>query len=150
MISVFGSLNAIILSHTRIYFRMAEENYFFKKAARVHASYRTPSISLLYTMVWSCILVVSGTFEILTDMIVFATFLFYGLLAAALIKMKRSGAITVKVTGYPLIQIIIMIFSVILIINTVMSQPKQSLTGLGLVLIGVPFYFYFRKKDTSL
>ncbi|MEP6748908.1 MAG: amino acid permease [Bacteroidota bacterium] len=150
MISVFGSLNAIILSHTRIYFRMAQENYFFKKVARVHASHRTPYMSLLYTMIWSCILVVSGTFEILTDMIVFATFLFYGLLAAALIKMKRSGAITVKVTGYPIIQIIIMLFSVVLIINTVISQPKQSLTGLGLVLIGVPFYFYFRKKDTSI
>ncbi|MEP6724951.1 MAG: amino acid permease, partial [Bacteroidota bacterium] len=88
MISVFGALNGVILSHTRIYFRMAQEKFFFKKVARIHPRHRTPHFALLYTMVWSCILVVSGTFDILTDMVIFATFLFYGLLAAALIKMK--------------------------------------------------------------
>ncbi|HTE12949.1 MAG TPA: amino acid permease, partial [Chitinophagaceae bacterium] len=147
MISVFGALNGVILSHTRIYFRMAQEKFFFKKVALVHPQHRTPHIALLYTMIWSCILVISGTFEILTDMVIFATFLFYFLLALALVKMKRAGRIKVKVTGYPVVQVIIMLFSLTLLINTIVLQPKQTLTGIGLVLTGVPFYYYFKKKN---
>ncbi|MEO6316719.1 MAG: amino acid permease [Chitinophagaceae bacterium] len=147
MVSVFGSLNGVILSHTRIYFRMAQENYFFKKAANVHPRHRTPHMALLYMMVWSCLLVMSGSFEILTDMVIFATFLFYGLLALALVKMKRAGKIKANLIGYPVIQIIIMLFSLTLIINTIVSQPKQCLTGLLLILSGVPFYLYFKKNE---
>ena len=147
MVSVFGSLNGIILAHARIYYRMAQEKFFFKNAATVHPVYRTPSVALLYTMVWSCILVVSGTFDMLTNMVIFAGFLFYGLLALALFKMKRNGRIKTKVIGYPVIPAIIMLFSFALIINTVVTKPKQSLIGLGLVLSGVFFYFYFRSKN---
>ncbi len=149
MVSVFGSLNGIILAHARIYYRMAQEKFFFKKAATVHPVYRTPSVALLYTMIWSCILVVSGTFDMLTNMVIFAGFLFYGLLALALFKMKRNGRIKTKVIGYPVIPAIIVLFSFALIINTVVTEPKQSLIGLGLVLSGVFFYFYFRSKNKT-
>lgn len=148
MVSVFGSLNAIILSHSRIYFRMAQEKFFFKRVAEVHIRNKTPHIALLYTMVWSCILVISGTFDILTDMVVFAAFLFYGLLAIAFIKMKQKGMISSKVFGYPIIQSIIILFSLTLIINTIATHRFQSLIGLGLIITGVPFYFYFKKKIT--
>lgn len=148
MVSVFGSLNAIILSHSRIYFRMAQEKFFFKKVAQVHIRNKTPHIALLYTMVWSCVLVISGTFDILTDMVIFAGFLFYGLLAIAFIKMKQKGMISSKVFGYPIIQVIIILFSLTLIINTISTQPLQSLIGLGLMFTGVPFYYYFKKKIT--
>ncbi len=149
MISVFGTLNGIILAHARIYYRMAQEKFFFQKAATVHPVYRTPSVALLYTMLWSCILVVSGTFDMLTNMVIFAGFLFYGLLALALFKMKRNGSIKAKVIGYPVIPAIIMLFSIALLINTVITEPKQSLIGLGLVLSGVFFYFYFLSKSKS-
>jgi len=148
MLSVFGSLNAIILSHSRIYFRMAQEKFFFKKVAQVHIRNKTPHIALLYTMVWSCVLVISGTFDILTDMVIFAGFLFYGLLAIAYIKMKRKGMISSKVFGYPIIQVIIILFSLTLIINTIATHPLQSLIGLGLMFTGVPFYYYFKNKIT--
>jgi APA family basic amino acid/polyamine antiporter len=148
MLSVFGSLNAIILSHSRIYFRMAQEKFFFKKVAQVHIRNKTPHIALLYTMVWSCVLVISGTFDILTDMVIFAGFLFYGLLAIAFIKMKRKGMISSKVFGYPIIQVIIILFSLTLIINTIATHPLQSLIGLGLMFTGVPFYYYFKNKIT--
>jgi basic amino acid/polyamine antiporter, APA family len=146
MISAFGSLNGVILSHTRIYFRMAQEKVFFTSCATVHRKHRTPHISLLYTALWSCLLVISGTFDMLTDMVIFATFLFYGLLALALIKMKRKGLITMQPLGYPFVQIIILLFSFTLLVNTVLLQPKQTLTGIILILTGIPFYIYFRKK----
>ena len=147
MTCAFGSLNGVLLSHTRIYFRMAQEKFFFSKAASIHPRHRTPHMALLYTMIWSCVLVVSGTFDMLTDMVVFATFLFYGLLAAATLKMKRNGSIKVKVTGYPYVQVFIILFSLTLLVNTVLSQPKQTLIGIGLILSGLPLYFYFNKRQ---
>lgn len=150
MISVFGTLNGIILAHARIYYRMAQEGYFFRKAKTVHPVYRTPSVALLYTMVWSCILVISGTFDMLTNMVIFAGFLFYLLLAWALFKMKRNGSIKEKVTGYPFVPAFIFLFSLALIINTVATQPVQSLIGFGLVLSGVFFYFYFKSKKQEI
>jgi len=92
--------------------------------------------------------VISGTFDILTDMVIFAGFLFYGLLAIAFIKMKRKGMISSKVFGYPIIQVIIILFSLTLIINTIATHPLQSLIGLGLMFTGVPFYYYFKNKIT--
>jgi APA family basic amino acid/polyamine antiporter len=86
----------------------------------------------------------------LTDMVIFAGFLFYGLLAVAVIKLKRKGVIKVKVIGYPIIPVIIILFSMALIVNTVMVQPKQSLIGLGLVLTSVPFYYYFKKQQQRI
>jgi len=146
MISTFGSLNAIIIAYPRLYYKMAREKSFFKKAAHVHPTYRTPYIALIYSMIWSCILVISGTFDILTDMVIFASFLFYALMAWGLIKMKRKGIVTAKVIGYPFVPIIFILFSVALIINTVMVQPKQSAIGVALLLSGLPVYFYFKKK----
>ncbi len=146
MVSVFGTLNAVLLSHTRVYFRMAQERFFFAKAAVVHPRYRTPHVALGYTLVWSCLLVISGSFERLTDMVIFATFLFYGLLAVAVVKMKRQGRISAAVTGYPFLQLFILLFALALVGNTLLTQPKQSLLGFGLILSGLPFYYYFRRQ----
>jgi APA family basic amino acid/polyamine antiporter len=146
IISVFSSLNGCILAYPRVYFRMAQESFFFKKAASVHPKFKTPHVAILYTLTWSCILVISGTFDLLTNLVIFAIFLFNGLLAAAVIKMKRKGTIRSKVIGYPAVQVVVMLFSLALTINTVLTEPKQSLFGVCLVLSGMPFYYYFKKR----
>lgn len=143
MVSVFGTLNAVLLSHSRIYFRMAQERFFFARAAVVHPHYRTPHVALLYTLGWSSLLVVSGTFDLLTDMVIFATFLFYGLVAVAVLKMKRQGKLSGPARGYPFLQVFLLLFALTLLVNTVVTQPRQSLLGLGLMLTGLPFYGYF-------
>jgi APA family basic amino acid/polyamine antiporter len=147
VISVFGCLNSNLVTIPRRYFRMAEKGYFFKDVKRVHPRYRTPYMALTYSMVWSCILLVSGSFDMLTDMVIFASFIFYGLLAIALIKLKRNGTIKANVPGYPVIPIIYLLFSIAFCINTLWAQPKQSALGILLILSGVPFYFYFKKKN---
>ncbi|MEN9569906.1 MAG: hypothetical protein RL172_1137 [Bacteroidota bacterium] len=147
LISSFGSLNAVLLAHARVYYRMAQEKFFFKNAARVHPVYRTPYKSIVYTSAWSCVLVVSGTFDLLTDMVVFASFIFYILLALAVLKMKQKAAITQKLVGYPVVQVVVIIFSLALLVNTIVTQPKQTATGLLLVLLGVPFYLFFKQKN---
>jgi APA family basic amino acid/polyamine antiporter len=150
MISTFGALNASVIVYPRIYYRMAQEKFFFKNAANVHPQFRTPYVSLIWSMAWSIILVVSGTFDLLTNLVVFASFFFYALLAWGLIRMKKKRLITSKVIGYPVIPIIVLLFSLVLIVNTFIVQPKQSLTGLLLVLSSVPFYFYFKKKNGNI
>ena len=146
MFSTLGALNAVIFFYPRLYYKMALEKSFFKSAANVHPVYRTPYIALIYVMIWSAILVVSGTFDMLTDMIIFSGFFFYILLAWALLKMKRNGTIKAKVIGYPVVPVFIILFSMALLINTIYIQPKQTLFGIGLMLTGVPFYYYFRRQ----
>jgi APA family basic amino acid/polyamine antiporter len=149
-ICTFGALNACIIVYPRIYFRMAQENFFFKGFANVHPVFRTPYVSLIWSMVWSGILVITGTFDLLTNLIIFAGFFFYVLLALGLMRLKRKRMITTKVIGYPVTPIIIILFSLALIINTVIVQTKQSIIGLVLVLSGVPVYYYFKLRNKKM
>lgn len=148
LICTFGALNGCIISYPRIYFRMAQEKVFFRKAAWVHPNFNTPYIALIYSAVWSCWLVFTGTFDRITDLVIFSSYLFLGLTAIGLIKMKRNGKITKKVIGYPVIPWIIILFSTILLLNTVIVQTKSMLIGILLMTSGIPFYFWFKKRST--
>ncbi|HEY5406773.1 MAG TPA: amino acid permease [Ginsengibacter sp.] len=148
MISSFGTLNILILVYSRLYYRMAQENVFFNGAAKVHAIYRTPYNALLYSMIWSCVLVVSGTFDVLTNMTVFSAFAFYTLGAFGLIKMKRKKVITEKIPGYPVAPALFIILTLVFLINTLISNPIQSITGIALTLIGIPLYYFFKRSNS--
>jgi APA family basic amino acid/polyamine antiporter len=145
MICTFSALNGCIISYPRVYFRMARENVFFKNAGKVHPTARTPYIALVYSAVWSTALVCSGTFDQITDLIVFASYGYFALAAFGLVRMKRKGRIPSKVIGYPVIPWLIILFCAALMINTILTQPGQSLIGLLLILSGVPFYLYFKR-----
>lgn len=149
MACTFGAANACILVYPRLYYRMAQETRFFKSASAVHRIYRTPHIALVYSGVWSCILVISGTFDLLTNLVVLASYVFFGLTAWGLIKMKRNGIVKTKVIGYPVTPVIVLLFSLALIINNIISDPKQSAICFLLVLSGVPFYIYFKRKTLN-
>ena len=148
--STFGALNACILVYPRAYYRMAQEGFFFRQFANVHPVFRTPYVSLVWSMIWAIVLVLTGTFDLLTNLIIFAGFFFYILLAVGLIRMKKKGTITAKVIGYPVTPVVIILFAVALIANTIFVQTKQSVIGLLLVLSGVPVYFYFKRKPARL
>lgn len=145
-VSTFGTLNSIIITYPRLYFRMAQEKYFPKNFAYVHPKYRTPYIAIIYSGIWTCIMVISGTFDVLTNTIIIVEFLFFILLGWGLIKMKRQGKITAKVIAYPFSPIILILFSILLIINTLIQMPVESIAGIGFTLLGVPLYFYYKKK----
>ncbi len=146
MISTLGALNACIIVYPRLYYRMSQKGSFFAKGAYVHPTFRTPYVALLYSSGWSILLVLTGTFDLLTNLVIFTGFLFFGLIAFAVIKMTRNGTIKEKVIGYPFVPWIIIVFSAILVINTFIIEPKASLLGIVLVLSGIPFYYYFRKN----
>jgi APA family basic amino acid/polyamine antiporter len=144
-----GALNGCIISYPRITFRMAQEKVFFRKVAFVHPVFKTPYVALIYSCIWSCVLVVTGTFDQITNLVVFSTYLFFGLAAAGLIKMKIQKKITKKVIGYPVVPAIIILFSLTLVINTLITQTRASLLGLLLMFSGLPLYFLFKKQKVD-
>lgn len=146
MISVFGALNSNVIAVPRKSFRMAEEGYFFATVKKIHPNFRTPYMALFFTMAGSVVLLLTGSFDMLTDMLVFTIFLFYGLLSLAVLRMKRNGAIQARVIGYPVIPLIFLLFSVVFTINTIIVQPKQTVFALLLIASGLPFYWQFRKS----
>ena len=149
ILSSFGALNIIILFYSRVYLRMAQEGFFFKSASEIHPVYRTPYNALWYSMIWSCLLIFSGTFDVLTNMVIFTGFAFYILIAIALIKMKRKKVIKEKIPGYPLAPVLFILSTGFFLIGILINYPRQSLAGTGLLLTGIPFYYYFKSKYRS-
>ncbi len=167
MVCTFGATNASLMSSPRIYHQMAKTKLFFKSFASVHSKFHTPHISLMFQAVWASVLVISGTFDQLTNMLVFASFIAYGSGAVGLIYMKMRGKkvpdlsneildkpavirqkITVKVFGYPYIPIVFILFCIGLIINTLITMPAESLTGLTFMVLGIPVYYYLRRRNS--
>jgi APA family basic amino acid/polyamine antiporter len=146
MTCTFSALNGTIISYPRVYFRMARENVFFKNAGKIHPTSLAPHIALIYSAIWSAVLVCSGTFDQITDLIILASYAFFGLAAFGLVRMKVKRRITSKVIGYPVIPWIIILFCAALVINTFITQPRASLRGLLLILSGVPFYLFFKRR----
>ena len=146
VLSTFGALNVLILLYSRLYYRMAQENYFFKRAAAVHPVYRTPHYALLYSMVWSAVLVISGTFDMLTNIVVFTAFAFYTLLAIVLIKMKVKKVLAGRVAWYPVAPVLFILTTGVFLVNTLVTNTRQTLSGILLVASGLPFYYYFKAR----
>ena len=165
MLCTFGATNASLMSSPRIYHQMAKKNLFFKSFGEIHPKYHVPHKSLIYQAVWASILVISGTFDQLTDMLIFASFIAYGSGAAGLIYMKMKNkkqeavqldaglinsdqkSISKKVFGYPYFPAIFVLFCLGLIINTLITMPGESITGLVFIALGIPVYFWVKKRN---
>ncbi len=146
MVSTFGATQASTMSAARVYYQMSKEGYFFKPFSHVHKRFRTPYISLIGQMIWACLLIISGTFDQLTDMLVFAAFIFYALGAIAVIRLKMIGKLQITY-GYPAVPLLFFLCCIVIVMNSIYSRPLESLTGLGLIILGVPLYLYFRTRN---
>lgn len=147
-VTTLGCTNATILTSCRIYYAMAKEKMFFTNVAKLNDK-QVPSNSLIYQGVWACILVLSGTFDQLTDMIIFAVFIYYGAttLGVFILRKKMPDAVRpYKVWGYPVVPAIVILFSAVLFINTIYSRPREAAIGMALMLTGVPMYFIFKAR----
>lgn len=149
MISTFGTTNGTILASSRIYFAMSRDNLFFKSAGFCHPKFKTPSTSLLIQGFWSCLLVLSGTFDQLTDMLIFASFIFYGAGAFGVFILRKKMKETprpYKAFGYPILPGLFVLFCLTLVVVTIINNPRDAGIGLALVLSGIPFYLFWRKR----
>ncbi len=149
IVSTFGTTNGTVMASSRLYFSMARDKLFFKSAATCHSKFKTPYISLVVQGVWASVLVLSGTFDQLTDMLMFASFIFYtaGAYGVFVLRKKMKDVERpYKVFGYPYIPAIAVIFFATIFFVTIIESPRNAGIGLALVLLGIPFYLFWRKK----
>ena len=151
LVSTLGCTNATILVSARIYYAMAQKGMFFKRIGKSHARHSTPANSLILQCIWACVLVFSGSFDLLTDLVIIAAFVFYGLIVFGVIilrKRKKDLHRPYKTLGYPLVPLIFTLFCLVLLAVTFIESPAKSIIGLMLILSGLPFYYYWKKKNT--
>jgi APA family basic amino acid/polyamine antiporter len=162
IISTFGTTNGNILATARVSFAMAQEKRFFAWAGKVHPQYQTPGNALVVHAIWTSLLVLSGSFDMLTDMLVFVSWLFYGFGAYGIFILRKQmpdAERPYKVWGYPYIPAFFILFTVFFLVTTLYNDITNylegrsplinSLFGMFLTFLGVPLYFYFVRKNKN-
>jgi APA family basic amino acid/polyamine antiporter len=145
IISTFGALNGSLLAAARVQFAMARTNLFFSYLGKVHPKYSTPHTSLVVQGLWSSLLVMSGTFDTITDYVMFAAWFFYMLGAAGVFVLRKKfpdKERPYRVWGYPFTPAIFVVFSFLYLLNSVISDTENAMMGAILIILGLPVYFY--------
>ncbi len=149
MISIFAALNGSILSGSRVPFAAARDGLFFRSAARVHPAFRTPGVSILMLTGWSALLVLSGKYEELYNFVIFGSWILYAMACASVFVLRRKRPDLprpYRTFGYPVVPILFLAGAAVLELTTLWDNPAQSFEGILLILIGLPFYFYWRRR----
>jgi APA family basic amino acid/polyamine antiporter len=149
IVSVLGTMNASLLTGSRVPFAMARDGLFFPSIAKVDPERRVPTASVTLISVMGIILVLTGSFEEVTALMVFASWSFYGLSAVALFRLRAKEPDLprpYRTIGYPVVPALFLILSAFLTVSIVMERPLRSLIGIGLILAGVPFYLYWNRR----
>src|SRR4029079_8366198 len=150
LLSSWGSLQTSILGTARIPYAMARDGVFFQSLARVSKGTRVPIIALVVQAVWAGVLALSGTFDQLTDLAIFAFWLFYGMVTAAVFvfrKREPDAPRPYKTWGYPVVPGLFVLVTIYLIIFTIKNALLQSLIGLAIIAAGLPVYWYFTRGN---
>ena len=149
MVSSVGCNNGLILSGARVYYAMAKDGLFFRRAGKLHPTYKTPVVSLMVQMVWICILCVSGSYGQLLDYVVFAVLVFYILTIAGLfvLRFKHPNAERpYRAFGYPVLPAIYIVMAIFIDIVLLLYKPQFTWPGLIIVLLGIPVYYAWRSR----
>ena len=152
MISMFAALNGSILSGARVPYALSRGGYFFAPFARVNAAHHTPGVAIMGLSVWGMIVVLSGTYDQLVDYVIFASWILYGMTAATVLVLRRKRpdlARPYKTLGYPVVPVLFVIMAAAIVISALYNSPRESFLGLAFISVGLPFYFYWRKRPGS-
>jgi APA family basic amino acid/polyamine antiporter len=148
IISIAASVSAMIFAGPRVYYAMARDGAFPSPAARVHPRYRTPAISIVAQGTWSSILVLTGGFSQLIEYTGFAVVLFSGIAGIALFVLRRRSPgepRPFRAWGYPYAPALFVGASALIVMNAIWRTPGPALAGAGIILAGLPFYFWLRR-----
>jgi basic amino acid/polyamine antiporter, APA family len=147
LVTTLSSTHATILSSCRIIYAMGREGLFFKPASKLN-KHNVPANAMVYQCIWGIILVLSGSFDQLTDMCIFAVYFFYGSTALGVFVLRRKmpdAPRPYKVWLYPIVPAVVVIFSAVLFVNTFSARPREAAIGLFLMLTSIPMYFLFNR-----
>ena len=147
LVSVFGCLSSAIIGASRLGLPMSEDAPAFRWMARIHPRYQTPTAGIVTLGVWSMLLVLSGSYEQLFQYSLFSSIIFHVITGLALFRLRRqrpSMPRPYRVVGYPWVPALFVVAMTGLVLNTLYERPLQSLLGVGLVALGVPFFRWRR------
>lgn len=150
LISILAAINGSILSGARVPYAMARDGLFFRRAAVVHPKFHTPGNSMILLCLWSSIVVLSGWFDDLYNFVIFGSWILYGMTAASVFVLRRKRPDVdrpYRVIGYPVVPVLFVLVAAFLLVSTIQTRPRESLMGLGLMTLGVPFYFYWKRRN---
>ncbi|HSA55736.1 MAG TPA: amino acid permease [Gemmatimonadaceae bacterium] len=149
LVSILSAANGLMLTLPRLFYAMARDRIFFAKLADVHPRFGTPAAAILGTGAWASVLVLSGTFEQLLTYVVFMSWLWFALAAAAIFAYRRREPAAhrpFRTPGYPVTPALFIFAALVIVGNTIVAQPVQSLLGVGLAALGVPAYLVWRSR----
>ncbi len=148
MVSIFAALNGSILSGARVPYAMAAGGLFFRSFSRIHPTYGSPGTAILGLSAWGAVLVFSGRYEELFRYVIFASWILYGMTAGAVLVLRRKRPELVRpyrTVGYPVLPILFVAGALCVIVYTFRNFPRESVLGLALILLGIPFYGRWRR-----
>ena len=150
LISVFSAINSVSLTAPRVFFAMAHDGLFFRKLAEVHPRFHTPAFAVTLLGIWSAVLSCMGKFQGLINYTMFVGWIFYGLGAAAVFAYRRKYPDLHRpyvVPGYPWTPLLFVVTAAMLVLNVIVSTPKNAGIGLGIVALGFPVYVFWSRQN---
>lgn len=148
MLSSLGTLHTSILSAGRIPYAMAKDGMMFAPFAKLSVN-AVPVNSILFQGVWASILALSGSFDTLTDYVIFGSWIFYAMVGSSIFVFRKKypdADRPYRAWGYPVVPAIFLLVTAWLLVSTMMSSPKSSFIGIGLILLGIPVYYYLSRN----
>ncbi len=151
LVTTLSCTNASILTGARPYYAMARDQLFFSSLGKINKN-NVPGNSLFWQGIWSSVLILSGNFDQITDMLIFTVFIFYGATSLGVFILRRKmpdAHRPYKVWGYPFVPAFFILFCVGLFFNTIITRPREAAIGMTLILAGIPVYLYLKKKYSN-
>jgi APA family basic amino acid/polyamine antiporter len=152
MISSFGSLHSSVLANSRVPYAMARDGLFFRALAHLSPRSNVPARAIVAQAAWGSVLALSGSYDTLTDSVIFASWLFYGLSTGSLFVFRKTmpdAPRPYRALGYPVVPIIFLLVTAALLINTFVAAPHEALQGVAVLIAGLPLYWYWSRKNSN-
>jgi len=150
MVSSFGALHSTVLANSRIPFAMARDGLFFRGLVRLSPRSNVPVRAILAQAAWASVLAASGSYDTLTDSVIFASWMFYGLTTASLFVFRKKmpeAPRPYRALGYPIVPLIFLLVTAALLINTFVASPREAFRGVAILAAGLPFYWYWSRRN---
>lgn len=152
MVSSFGSLHASVLANSRIPYAMARDGLFFRSLGDLSPRSRVPVKAIIAQAVVGSLLALSGSYDTLTDSVIFASWLFFGLSTGSLFVFRRTMPDRhrpYRALGYPWVPVLFLLVTGALLVNTFFAAPRQALQGVAVLIAGLPLYWYWSRQNNT-
>jgi basic amino acid/polyamine antiporter, APA family len=152
IVSILGTLNGCFLTTPRLYFAQAADGLFFRRFAGIHPRFQTPAFAIVAQALWSVVLVLTGSYESLIEYALFAMWLSYGAMVAAVVVLRRTrpdAPRPYRMWGYPVTPLLFLAVTGWFLINILITKPAPSLASLGLVATGLPAWLIWKRRPTA-